>query len=34
VVLTQHSGAIRVRHALRPFVVAMAGAEEFGPFKD
>jgi len=33
-VLAHHSASTRVRHTLRPFAVAMAGANEFDPFKD
>jgi tRNA-splicing ligase RtcB len=33
-VLSHHSGSTRVLHTLRPFAVAMAGANEFDPFKD
>lgn len=33
-VLAEHAGSIRVLHTLRPFAVAMAGEEEFDPFKD
>ena len=33
-VLASHSGSIRVLHTLRPFAVAMAGSDEFDPFKD
>lgn len=33
-VLAHHSGSVRVLHTLRPFAVAMAGANEFDPFKD
>ena len=33
-VLAHHAGSIRVLHTLRPFAVAMAGANEFDPFKD
>jgi tRNA-splicing ligase RtcB (3'-phosphate/5'-hydroxy nucleic acid ligase) len=33
-VLAEHAGTIRVLHTLRPFAVAMAGEEEFDPFKD
>lgn len=33
-VLAEHSGPIRVLHTLRPFAVAMAGENEFDPFKD
>jgi hypothetical protein len=28
------TGTVRVLHTLRPFAVAMAGAEEFDPWKD
>jgi tRNA-splicing ligase RtcB len=33
-VLGEHSDSIRVLHTLRPLGVAMAGANEFDPFKD
>lgn len=33
-VLAHHSNSIRVLHTLRPFAVAMAGENEFDPFKD
>ena len=33
-VLAEHAGSIKVLHVLRPFAVAMAGENEFGPFKD
>jgi tRNA-splicing ligase RtcB len=33
-VLRHHAGTLKVLHTLRPFVVAMAGAGEFDPFKD
>jgi tRNA-splicing ligase RtcB len=33
-VLAEHSGSIKVQHTLRPFAVAMAGGNEFDPFKD
>jgi tRNA-splicing ligase RtcB len=33
-VLAQHAGTIKVLHTLRPFAVAMAGEDEFDPFKD
>src|SRR5258707_2623150 len=33
-VLAEHSGSIKVLHTLRPFAVAMAGENEFDPFKD
>lgn len=33
-VLAQHAGSIRLLHTLRPFAVAMAGADVFDPFKD
>jgi len=33
-VLAQHAGSIKVLHTLRPFAVAMAGENEFDPFKD
>src|SRR3954454_21884960 len=33
-VLAEHGGSIRVQHTLRPFAVAMAGENEFDPFKD
>jgi tRNA-splicing ligase RtcB len=33
-VLAAHAGTIDIVHRLRPFGVAMAGANEFDPFKD
>lgn len=33
-VLAHHEGTIRVTHRLRPFAVAMAGSDEFDPWKD
>lgn len=33
-VLAKHDGTIRVLHSLRPFAVAMAGANEVDPYKD
>jgi len=33
-VLTHHDGTVRIEHRLRPFAVAMAGADVFDPFKD
>lgn len=33
-VLEQHQGTIEVEHTLRPIGVAMAGANEFDPYKD
>ena len=33
-VLAEHSGSVKVLHTLRPFAVAMAGENEFDPFKD
>ncbi|WP_246696205.1 RtcB family protein [Mesorhizobium sp. SARCC-RB16n] len=33
-VLAHHSASIKVLHTLRPVAVAMAGANEFDPFKD
>ena len=33
-VIAEHAGTVKVRHTLRPFAVAMAGAGEFDPFKD
>jgi tRNA-splicing ligase RtcB len=33
-VLAEHAGTIRVLHTLRPLGVAMAGANEFDPYKD
>lgn len=33
-VLAHHAGTIRVLHTLRPFAVAMAGSNEFDPFRD
>src|SRR5215468_11449463 len=33
-VLAQHAGTVKIEHVLRPFAVAMAGADVFDPFKD
>jgi len=33
-VLAEHQPTIRVLHTLRPLGVAMAGANEFDPYKD
>jgi tRNA-splicing ligase RtcB len=33
-VLAHHDGTVRIEHRLRPFAVAMAGADIFDPFKD
>jgi tRNA-splicing ligase RtcB len=33
-VLAKHGGSIKVQHTLRSFAVAMAGENEFDPFKD
>jgi tRNA-splicing ligase RtcB (3'-phosphate/5'-hydroxy nucleic acid ligase) len=33
-VLAHHDGTVRIEHTLRPFAVAMAGADVFDPFKD
>jgi tRNA-splicing ligase RtcB len=33
-VLAEHAGSVKVLHTLRPFVVVMAGAGEFDPWKD
>jgi tRNA-splicing ligase RtcB len=33
-VLAQHAGTITIEHTLRPFIVVMAGADVFDPFKD
>ncbi|MEO8596701.1 MAG: RtcB family protein [Candidatus Solibacter sp.] len=33
-VLAEHAGTIRILHTLRPIGVAMAGANEFDPYKD
>ena len=33
-VLAQHQGTIAIEHTLRPIGVAMAGANEFDPYKD
>ena len=33
-VLAHHAGTIKIQHTLRPFAVAMAGADVFDPFKD
>ena len=32
--LIEHAGSIKVQHTPRPFAVAMAGENEFDPFKD
>jgi tRNA-splicing ligase RtcB len=32
--LAEHSESIKLLHVLRPFAVAMAGANEVDPFKD
>jgi tRNA-splicing ligase RtcB len=29
-----HDGTVKIEHTLRPFAVAMAGADVFDPFKD
>jgi tRNA-splicing ligase RtcB len=33
-VLAHHAGTVTVEHTLRPFIVVMAGADVFDPFKD
>jgi len=33
-VLAEHADSIRILHTLKPLGVAMAGANEFDPFKD
>ena len=33
-VLAEHSQSVRVLHTLRPLGVAMAGKDEYDPFKD
>jgi tRNA-splicing ligase RtcB len=33
-VLAEHSASVRVHHTLKPLGVAMAGKNEFDPFKD
>jgi len=33
-VLACHDGTVKIEHTLRPFAVAMAGADVFDPFKD
>src|SRR5262252_7727224 len=33
-VLARHAGTVKIEHTLRPFAVAMAGADVFDPFKD
>lgn len=33
-VLAEHAGTVRILHTLRPLGVAMAGANEFDPYKD
>jgi len=33
-VLAHHDGTVEIEHRLRPFIVLMAGAEVFDPFKD
>jgi tRNA-splicing ligase RtcB len=33
-VLQEHAGTVRILHRLRPFAVAMAGEDEFDPFRD
>ena len=33
-VLAHHAGTIKIEHTLRPFIVVMAGADVFDPFKD
>jgi len=33
-VLGEHQGSIKTLHTLRPLGVAMAGANEFDPYKD
>jgi tRNA-splicing ligase RtcB len=33
-VLAAHADSIRVKHTLRPLAVAMAGRDEYDPYKD
>jgi tRNA-splicing ligase RtcB len=33
-VLACHEDTVKIEHTLRPFAVAMAGADVFDPFKD
>src|SRR6478736_4854621 len=33
-VLAHHAGTVKIEHTLRPFIVVMAGADVFDPFKD
>ena len=33
-VLAHHDGTVKIEHTLRPFMVVMAGADVFDPFKD
>ena len=33
-VLAHHAGTVEIEHTLRPFIVVMAGAEVFDPFRD
>jgi tRNA-splicing ligase RtcB (3'-phosphate/5'-hydroxy nucleic acid ligase) len=33
-VLAEHAGTVRILHTLRPLGVAMAGGNEFDPYKD
>jgi hypothetical protein len=33
-VLAEHARSIKVQHTQRPFAVAMAGENEFDPFRD
>jgi tRNA-splicing ligase RtcB len=33
-VLAHHAGTVAIEHTLRPFIVVMAGADVFDPFKD
>jgi tRNA-splicing ligase RtcB len=33
-VLAHHAGTVEIEHTLKPFAVAMAGADVFDPFKD
>ena len=33
-VLAHHDGTVEIEHRLRPFIVLMAGADVFDPFKD
>jgi tRNA-splicing ligase RtcB len=33
-VLAHHAGTVEIEHTLRPFIVVMAGADVFDPFKD